>query len=724
MKQITVAFDGEVDAETAENVANYKINRTIKSADLSSDNKTVVLTLDGEYYTDANKLENQKEVKLTVSGVKNSDKSKTITQDITFTPVDVTTPSVKEVTGLGTKAFKVVFSEPVDRATAISTANYKIDGKAIAGSVEYAYPDAVVISTALTTGDHKLTVSNVQDFSGLKVVPVESDLTVSEDTEAPTVASVKTTDLSKVVVTFNEPVKSVGTVYNGISSKTGTVTHSTASNEVTVTFTKDNALSVNENTLVFNNVTDYSGNSATREVKVTPTLDTTRPEVVSVTSDADQGNTILKVKYSKAVNDTALKGANYTVKDANGKVVTGNGLDANGHPVRTITWNATTNTATITFAGALNQGTYTLDITGVQDTAYVANTILPVSTSFTVGDSSEFKVSKFWHEVQTTTGNKHDVYFYVSFSKPVATSGVGDATSIAKYSISWDGTDNFTALPVDSYVDLVTPETVRITVPYTEKTLSNPKLKVSLIADQDGNLAYDGVGYVSGPITENSINVGVDKVEATAKDTIKVTFDDKLTSVDPSDFRVTTTDATYNVNLDSYSYDGSNTIATFTVVGDLGAAPVAKFILNNTTSPSTQNAFGGKVKFNPQTITDKVAPETVDVATNVPFKVTSSAANTYKVHVYFNEGISVVEGTNLVDVTATGVDVSDVSYDQGAASNELVITFTTNASLDYDSVITVSLAAANTSAKAITDASTNKNAAAGFTKAALYSAVK
>lgn len=236
LKQVVVNFDGEVDEETAEEVTNYSFSKTIDSAVLSADKKSVVLSLKGENLSDTNKLENQKAIKIKVDGVKNADKSKTFSEEVTFTPVDVTIPEVEEVTGLGTKAFQVEFSEPVDRATAISTANYKIDGKSIAGSVEYVNSSTVIVTTELATGDHKLTVNGVKDFAGFVVTPVSYDFTVAVDTEAPTVVTSKSSDLTKVEIEFNEPLRSVGKVYNGVSSKTGTVTRS--GNKVTVVFTK------------------------------------------------------------------------------------------------------------------------------------------------------------------------------------------------------------------------------------------------------------------------------------------------------------------------------------------------------------------------------------------------------------------------------------------------------------------------------------------------------
>lgn len=731
LKQITVKFDGEVDKATAGNKANYKVNRNIDSVSVADDNRSVVLTLADQYYNaGGNQLVNQVETKLTVDGVKNSDKSKTIKQEVKFTPVDVTTPAVKEVVGLGTKAIKIVFSEPVDRATASSTANYKVDGKSIAGYVEYgassSASNSVIITTDTAIGDHKLTVSNVQDFSGLKVVPVESSFTVAEDKAAPEVVTTKSTDLTKLEIEFNEPLKSVTKVYNGISSKTGTVSFDKASNKITVTFTRDNALSVGENTIVIEGATDYSGNSANRELKVTPELDATRPEVTSVATDVVSGNHVIKVKFSENVNNTTgVKQANYTVKDKDGKVVAGKGLDGSGHPVRAIAFNSDGDEATIQLSGKLDKGTYTLEVSGVQDNAYVPNTIVPVSKTFEVGDASDLTVSRFWVQEQQSTTTKRDVYFYVTFSKAVATEGLGSALEISKYNINWAGAvgSSYEALPSSAYVELVTPETVKITVPYTDKAIAaapaytGVQLRVSLIADQDGKFAYADQGSISPtPITPNFSTIAVSEANLTDKEQVKVKFAGKLVNVDASEFQLRSTSvttATYGLTLDSYSYDGGNTIATFKISTKLNANADVQFEKKGTIQ-NTKDAFGILVDV-PTAVgaTDKVKPSVVKPSDAKPFVLTGTGT-TFTASVKFDEAINVVPGTGVIKVSVTGTDVTAVSYAKGAA-DELVVNFTTAAALAPDAVVSVELLGSNGDAKAVTDNTTQANAVDAFT---------
>ncbi|MCT2197077.1 Ig-like domain-containing protein [Paenibacillus sp. p3-SID1389] len=730
LKEIKVVFDGKVDKETAENEANYKLNRVIEDAVLSEDGKTVVLTLAKEFKSEGNNLENQKETKLTVDGVKSSDKSKTIKQEVTFTPVDVTTPSVKEVVGLGTKAYKVVFSEPVDRADVVKSSNYKVDGKAITAFIDYVDSKTVVVNTELELGTHKLVVSDVQDFSGLKVVPLETEFTVAEDKEAPSIVSATGGDFTKVTIKFNEPVKSIGKVYNTVSSKGSKtpISWTKGSDEITVEFDKANALSLGENNIVIEGVTDYSNNSATREVKVSPTADAERPEVKGASEEANaSGNSVVTIEFNENVASNAGATANFTFRDKDGKVVVGKGLDANGHPI--VAGTVDGKKVKFTLAGRLDNGDYTIDITGVQDTAYVPNTILPTSVGFSVNKTATFEAKKFWVEVQSGTSAKRDVYFYVTFSRPVATEGNGSALTAAKYNYSTDNGTTYKALPTDSTVELITPETVKITVPYTADHAiigGANKLRVSLIADKDGSYAYENNAYIGEIAVTSAHVVGATDVKALDKNTVEVKFDGKLVNIDAREFGVksTVTSDVYDVSLAGYKYDGNDTIATFKVSKDLaygvGTATLdADFISRtagtNTQAPTanTQDVFGFKVDTTATSpIKDGIKPVIVEVDGKKFTVVAGTGTNEYVATLTFSENVVVAADSSVFTVTVNGADATNISYTQ-SAPNQVQVTFTSPIALTSGSYVGIALSDSNEGAKVIKDNA--GNAVAGVT---------
>ncbi|GAE09843.1 S-layer homology domain-containing protein [Paenibacillus sp. JCM 10914] len=231
LKQVVVAFDGEVDKATATNTSNYSLSGfTFSNASLSADGKTVTLTIAQTSGT----LSQQTEYTLNLKGVKNKDASRTFSQGVKFSPVDTTLPEVSEVVGLGTKAFKVVFSEPVEPTSVQSTSNFQLNGSTVNGYVTYQYPNIAIVTTDLAVGEHELLVRNVKDFANFTLLQETKKFTVAEDTTAPEIVSAVTHDLSKVTIEFNETVKSVGTVYHTSAGKTGVPT--VIDNKVVVDF--------------------------------------------------------------------------------------------------------------------------------------------------------------------------------------------------------------------------------------------------------------------------------------------------------------------------------------------------------------------------------------------------------------------------------------------------------------------------------------------------------
>ncbi|MNZ92319.1 hypothetical protein D3C78_1113400 [compost metagenome] len=347
--------------------------------------------------------------------------------------------------------------------------------------------------------------------------------------------------------------------------------------------------------------------------------------------------------------------------------------------------------------------------------------MIPVSKSFEIGNTATFEATKFWVDDEGGSG-KRDVYLYVTFSKPVAQSGTGSALEASRYNISWDGSTSYKALPTDSYVTLVTPETVRITIPYTDLsyTAGNIDLRVSLVADTDGKYAYESDGYV-GYIndTVKTAAISVDKVTATAQDKVKVKFKGVLTSIDANEFELlSVTGATYGLSLDSSDNDGANTTAYFTITNSnkLAPTPNATFKLKGsaTTTTITQDNFGFKVGNVSKSVEDEIKPvaeKKDDVA--VVTVASTGNANEYKAVVKFNEDITVVDNTSTIKLSVTGgVNVTTVSHT--ANKNELVVTFKLDAGQTIKGkVVTVELLASNADVKVVKDAS--GNAAEAFT---------
>lgn len=634
LKQVTVQFSAAVEKASAENKGNYTIDSIeFENAVLSEDGKTVTLTLkndNGVVFT------NQKEYKITVNGVIGANGNAVPKADkVAFTPVDTTLPAVASVEALGTKALKVTFSEPVVSGSAATTNNYKIDGKSIAGSVKYNYPNSVIISTTMTTGEHTLDVSNVADFANFKVSAANIPFVVAEDTSAPEVVSVTSEDLTKVVVEFNEPIKAVTKAYHS-GTKTANTPIQINDNKVTLIFSDANRLNVTDTVITLENVEDYSGNKANREVTVNPVLDTVRPVVTGVKTEVVSGNHKITVTFSKAVNSdsvdvaSARNGANYTIKDKDGKVVTGKGLDHKGNPVVDVNMSSDNKEASFTLVGKLDAGSYIIEVSGIKDRAYVSNIMLPYSQTFTVGDTSAPSISKAWFERTTITGTptKYDTVLYVQFSEDMAVDGDGNVQVLTKYNYATDydpTTENgtWTPFPTGTAIESITGDTIKITMPRSETALTIDGIRVTLVSDVAGNFA--GTDYIVTKAVSNTIGtITVNKAVATAKNTLSVEFQGVLTNIDANDFSLhTVTDNTYrDLILSSYSVSGGKTTVIFNLAtsDELNARAdldkVSRLIVTRSQDDvATQDAFGAKV--NASTIvalTDNIRPGTEKIS--------------------------------------------------------------------------------------------------------------
>ncbi|CAM3701247.1 MULTISPECIES: Ig-like domain-containing protein [Paenibacillus] len=714
LKEVVVKFDGTVDRASASNKDNYTLKNDLAIEDVSvaGDNKSVTILLKAG---EDNRLVNQVETELTVKNVKNEDKSKTFEQTVKFTPVDVAIPEVKEVVALGTGAFKVEFSEPVKQAGAIITNNYRIDGKVIGATVEFQYPNIAIVSTPLAVGEHKLSVSNVEDYSGLKVAPVEKTFTVVEDTEAPTVASIKTNDLREVEIEFNETVKSVAKVYANTTGNTGTV-GKPRDNKVKVTFT--NPLNLNENTIYIEGVSDYSGNKANREAKVNPTLDTERPTVVkSQLKVQKNGNHELVIEFSENVDPaSAQTRANYVLKDKDGKAAKAVGLDNNGKPVLVPVYDANSRTVTIDLASKLDNGTYTLEVSGVKDRAYVPNQMLPFTTTVDANVASEGRVQRVW-QVDSTTSNESHIF--VQFNKTLATSGVGDATAKAKYKV------NGVNLGDKDSVILYTPDTVRITV--SPKVVAQ-NVTINLVSDVDGKFITNAAGDYVFTETVGAPAVGLKKdkeVVAENNESIKLVFAGPLSYVNASDFRVTANGSTY-IDPTSYTLSEDKTTVTLNFTGDNKLpANLKDYKLYTGATPSSQDSFGTRIApINGVTVVDKIAPEATE-----NFKISATGA-TYSIVINTTEDVSTnsaavtdefVRGLFTVKFGSNEATVSNVQY--GTKTITLTVTpkaGTTPAATEVVSVVFDG--AANAGAKAVID--WNKNALKAINIAAQYQSIE
>lgn len=698
-RTVVVAFDGEVASASATDVDNYSLpNRTFDSATLSSDKRTVTLLLD----ENSPSLTQQQQTTLTINGVENSNGTKTFSNERKqFTPVDTTVPTVASATALGTGAIRVEFSEPVTRATATNLSNYKVDGNVVAGgSVVYSYPNVAIITGSFTVGQHTLNVANVADFAGFQVAGADTSVTVAADTAAPEVVSAVANDLNQVVVTFNEPVRSVSSAYQ-TSSNRPSATPVIRDNKVTLNFTTANQLSLAATTVYLQGVTDYSGNSANRTATVTPELDTTRPTVTSVTakSAAAGTGTDITIKFSESVLLADIQNTdNYILKNSNGAIVSGRGFTSAGKPstapffATTTNGQTSTDTVIIRTLQPLEAGTYTLELSGIRDRSAFGNTMIPQSESFTTTQAGQIAPIAAWVENDTANAQQQ---IYVTFDRAVATSGTGSALDINKYAVNVAGAA-YTSLPTTATVSLSTADTVRITVPnsdignaFVAAPNTDPAtargIRVTNVADLNGNtVSSTGVELA---LSNGRVNATIANTAAaaTSTSTVTATFAGNLTYVDASDFQVTVGSSVYSVangNLrltsNDFTRSGGNTTVSFTLSGTNPIPVTADNVSIATVTGRTQanilttDVNGRKITTFSRNVTDGIAPAKTGAAV-----ATRQGTTGFTVTVPYNEALEVSATRAAFVVRVNGSDVSAANVVAAAQGTNLVITVTT-----------------------------------------------
>lgn len=653
LKEVDVTFNGEVNALTAEDSSKYSIpslpSDAIESAELLEGGNVVRLTLKSGV-----KFVNQNDYTVTVTGVTGGTTTLP-TASLTFRPLDNVLPTVQSVTGLGTKAIKVTFSEPVD---VVNSNNFQVNGAAYVGAVTKAGNDREVILrpyTAFPVGTHTLTTSLVTDYAGLKSLSASNEFTVAVDTEGPTVTEIQAT-LEKAVVTFNEDIDPNTVARTDFYWVSGTTNHYADSvkqisgTKFELTFGTANTadrLPAAATTLFIDSVSDYSGNANTvKQFTVNATVDQTRPVVTDVKFNANGTNQdTLAVKFSKKVRQPAV--GSFVVTNSSGKV----------QPVESISLDAAGTTATVNFVTPnLDSGSYTLNVSGVRDNTLLENVIEPYKTTFSVGDTTRPKVSGDVYGVNPVNGNST---ITVSFNEAMDPTTLSDANN---YLLTLANNGGQVRLPSTSNIRIANDyKSVVITLP---STLNNQPVRVgnlgqanttyvtniSLIGLEDaGDNLIEGAGIALPiEITASALITGVKQTNET---TIEVTFNQAIENASANAFTVT------GATVSGVSVSGNKVTLT---TNDLGTTNNVTVNVVDPTRIQTVSGIAAAASPAAVTATDAVAPK-------VPTTVTSLVYTAAGIQLPFSERLSTANEGRIADDlvvinTVTGDRVAPENY--------------------------------------------------------------
>ncbi|MEO2256573.1 S-layer homology domain-containing protein [Paenibacillus amylolyticus] len=585
LKEVEVAFDGKVDKATATDKANYTVDsnsKGIKSITLLADGKTARLLLN-----ESSQFTQGTTYKVVVKNVKSSTGTVVPQGEVSFTSSDNVLPTVTEVKALGTKVIKVTFSEPVKSPT---SSNFQLDEKAFVGSVTHGANQREVIlrdyTGSISEGAHKLTTSLIEDYAGLKSLAATTDFTVAADTEGPKVTEVSAT-LEKVTVTFDEEIdpQSVSneSFYwkSGDTKKVGKATQ-ISGNVYEVDFT-ENRLPGYETTL-FVEVKDYSGNAnATKEHKVTASVDLVQPRVLETTYGPTVEGLRLTVRFDKSV--TAADAKYYTVKKGN-DVIPVKSVKAAGGSDNKVFY--------VEFYSTDLKGTHSLKVADVQDTTALRNTLVTYEGTFVASDSQAPQLETFGIDANNDTRR-----VALTFDKEV---DLATLNNRANYYYTFKK-DNSTAQK------LSLPNDVQINVDNSGKSviLVFPQTIDGTTIKFGGAESVQAINIVGLKAKANQVVGGVDAPLAVAdltlnsvvlKDakTVEVTFNKAISNATRNDF-------TLNGEIPS-TVTVKDNVVTLKSTSDLSGAVDVETVRNN----SIQSYAGYKIGYVIETPVGVVAP--------------------------------------------------------------------------------------------------------------------
>jgi len=672
LKQIVVAFDKELDEDSATTLSNYTFTTTGTGSlagstpVLSADKKSVTLTL-------TTAATNQDSATLDVKGVKSAKGATVADTSKSISFLDTTLPAVVSAKLTEPTKVQIKFSEPVTATAGLSNAAFSIDNNTyslgaapqlVTGTLDTI---EITLGSVLPSGQHTIKVNpagtapgnQIKDFAGFAVPTTDVSFNYVTDTVAP-VATLKSVTQTTAVITFDKAVSLAAagvlntdfTVYHSINSQPnyqGTAVRSADGKTLTVTFATP--LPAGNVTIYLNNSTDVTkqlqdafGNKvATGTLTATITSDTTPPTVTTVKA---VDSTHVDVTFSEAV--TGVIPSAFTLKDSSDATVLVTGVQQQG----------TTNTYRL-ITDPMNGDTYTLSVKAesIIDTALVPNKIAAYSTTFTVADTLPPTV------VPNGSFSVDKKKVFVSFSEKMATTGAGSVLDVNNYRLSANDGTSPSGLPAGSTISIgADSKSVVISFPTAVAGLGGGNFAgvlVGQVRDLAGNATASLSNLVAigtADLTDNSIVE--DSVKATSQNTIVFKVNTTLNAIDVNQFKINGVAATGATYVNS---SGESTVTVTapaaskweTDLSDLAANAVVIQAGGITNDQNVSNS--ANITITDGDVNDYVAPTIVtrEIAD-------TNANNKYdKVTITFSESLQatsvafdsfVVEGYTILDV--------------------------------------------------------------------------
>lgn len=538
LKEIKVVFSKDVDEDTLSS-SDFSISGRTATPELQSDDVTVILTL-------SNVLSNDTRYSLTISGIRSEDGTSLARVTKTFTTDDDIDPEVEDVRLLGPAYVEITFSEPIKTAGTVQVYDGRTSYTAAASFAELGSDTIIVrLSKALLNNEtYEFRIRNFRDYAGNYSEDHEEDLIYRASAYDPTAKILKATQ-TYVHVEFSKLVSGITKehfyhtsttkvplgVYSNAAMTTALST-TTKVDEVYVKFADASGGTIVGNPLPSGTATIYIKELGASNAKiideygnyylggsysVTVTADTTKPTVTKLAvSSSSSTSTKLAIEFSESVK---FSGTNIEVRNTDDSVITGLSV--------AVTGSGNVYTANLTGVNLTGRSIKVL-IKNVEDLAIVPNVLTSYSKTLSVADSTAPTVTKV-----TQDTSKREVY--VTFSEPVTEATAEVETNYAV--LDGGTTDRLSTNPVLNSAGTE----VKLILTTTEFNLSQEpgaELRITGIKDYAGNtmstftIEFDDIEDLMGPAPL------VEKVEAVDLNTVRVIFDQFLTTAAPDAFKI------------------------------------------------------------------------------------------------------------------------------------------------------------------------------------------
>lgn len=555
--ELQFVFNQEVLEAGAEKVGNYTFTAKSPSTqgaivptsvELQEDGKTVIARFAADALVDDTNYE------VVAKNIIAAKYNKLVEFEGTVSvKADTTAATLKSVKYAGGNNITATFSEPV----AIQGAVVRVDGVNVnvtgvaATTVAGDYTYTINVGTDLAKlGDHNVTIVGLKDLAGNESTTLTGSYTVSNDTVAPTVESVKAVSATSFEVKFSEAVKTLGTIkvtkgntefeieeeIKLVEGKENTYLVTVKAENGTNKLYADKEKSVALN-VEFKGYTDNAnllGEATTKSV--TLSLDSDAPSLLTSsvnTVTASEGKLVFAVEMTEDIKETT---------DSKVKVITPAGVELPTTVKAVAGIKGDTSALEITVAGTtLEQGAYTLvfDTDAVKDAQGLGNAKFQTTVT---SKSADTFVALSTDNIELTTGN----VIKVTFPEKMTDS----ALNLSNYKL-----DNV-ALPAGTKAVFTnTDKTVlELRLPSTFAVVSDANYKfevVKTLTSKDGNYVVASLKDASGQTITKIAN---------ASNTVKnITLQDNVApTLVSAEFELATKDA---VNTDKVKLTFSENVA-------------------------------------------------------------------------------------------------------------------------------------------------------------------